>query len=931
MSLLLAVLIGALSIILPGYFLALALLKKTGMPMFEIAIIGFIFGMIFPPSMIWLESYLMNYIHLFSFSANLYDVNVIVLTLIGIALSIQQGAFSTGMLSKTPFSGIKLDSISIKQNVDKDYKKRISEIRNAVAHNNLDMKMILEHERQEEDLISRHAEEMQALKGAGVEERKKIEEAHIEQERRLYEEHEAEERTFLRSGSDSESKAAEKSGKMNYVWIILLVLMVLAFATRMLSIGIAPNYFEFDPYFDMISTQYILSHGYQLLFEHAAWPSLAGGTIHRLQPIVPYLEAYWYNLAGGYSTTATTINTTLLSLVSSWYPPITAALLVFVVFMFLYHEYGEYEGLIGAGLATVMPILFTTFIAGEQLVEPWGIFALFFFYAAYVLAVHNPKEPRFAILAGIAFASNFLGAHYYTVPAGILAFYLVLQGVIHVLRNEDTKDFYKMNIIMLAVILLFFIPYNAYGATLTERTPAILGVPVIVSFPIAALAFVAVFEYLPKIAKERKIIDQPLSFSLYGIWLVIIGIIAIILILFTPLGKPIQSYLALSAKFTTPSSPLFMTVQEYAPTGLNYDFGNGGFGIIGASVGGVSITVWAVLLAFTALELLAIWKRNSKSSIMAIAAVWPLAVAGLIEVKYIPHFGVGYIIAIGAILGELAIYYASSNKDSVRKILFYAGIAVVVIEAIPTGYQVLTAAANPSCNAIGQANNQLGAVLYCNTIPGYWLQATSWMSQNVGPYGPRILSWWDYGDWINWFGNSNAVLRGDNSVPTADYAAAAHYVLTQKDGVNSSALQQYMDSVQAKYILFDDQLVPKWGALDFLACVYINQTSEQYALAQGAQYGQPYQLGTSACEIKHDPAYIFIPVSQNIGNYCQIANATTQVYLKGFVVVGSNPTNQTYCVPVAAINNGLTVHLLNNNGTKSNAIITPAFFNGETS
>jgi len=57
------------------------------------------------------------------------------------------------------------------------------------------------------------------------------------------------------------------------------------------------------------------------------------------------------------------------------------------------------------------------------------------------------------------------------------------------------------------------------------------------------------------------------------------------------------------------------------------------------------------------------------------------------------------------------------------------------------------------------------------------------MRANVGPFGPRILSWWDYGDWINWFGNSNAVLRGDNAVATLDYAAAAQYVLGPTDGL----------------------------------------------------------------------------------------------------------------------------------------------------
>src|SRR5208283_5163129 len=96
MSLIIPLIIGVLSIIVPGFFLALALLKKTKLPMFEIAVIGFIFGMIFPPTMIWLESYLIPISPVFAYSNSLYAVNVIILTIIGIALSFQQGAFDSG-------------------------------------------------------------------------------------------------------------------------------------------------------------------------------------------------------------------------------------------------------------------------------------------------------------------------------------------------------------------------------------------------------------------------------------------------------------------------------------------------------------------------------------------------------------------------------------------------------------------------------------------------------------------------------------------------------------------------------------------------------------------------------------------------------------------------------------------------------------------
>ena len=139
--------------------------------------------------------------------------------------------------------------------------------------------------------------------------------------------------------------------------------------------------------------------------------------------------------------------------------------------MLLYHEYDEKIGLIGAGLAATMPTLISTFISGEQLVEPWGIMSLFFFVMAYMLAVRNMKNKRLAILAGIAFASTFLGAHYYTVTTGVLALYILLQGFIEIVRGHDLTDFYKMNAVVLIVIAIFLAIFLPYSSTLENRIP----------------------------------------------------------------------------------------------------------------------------------------------------------------------------------------------------------------------------------------------------------------------------------------------------------------------------------------------------------------------------------------------------------------------------------------------------------------------------
>jgi asparagine N-glycosylation enzyme membrane subunit Stt3 len=902
MSALLTAIIAFISIIVPGFFLALALLRKTKLNMIEIGTIGFIFGLIFPPVLTWLESYLINYIHAFSFSAGLYAVNVVLLTIVGIALCVQQGVLNLGFFSSLP-------ERTVISQANKAYKQRLNELRAKITALDIGTELIRKHKTEEEELVRRHAEENSRMKDLPQAERARIEAMHAEEERKLIEEHEREEHALLKN-------TEKKSSNINLIWVLLLFLMLFTFATRMMSIGIAPKFFEFDPYFDMQSTEFLLIHGYQWLYDHSAWPTAINGTPHRIEPIVPYLEAYWYQIS---NPPASQISTTLLSDVGSVYPPITAALLVFIVFLFLYHSYGEYPAIIGATLAAAMPALITTFIAGEQLVEPWGIFAMFFFYAAYLLAVQNPKEMRFAILAGIAFASSFLGAHYYTVTAGVFAICIAGQGVVNVFKKSENVDFYKMNAVVIAISAIFFLLFDPYNTVLTNKIPGVLGIPVIIAFPLVSLIFVALFEYGPVFAKKRKLIAST-NIEFYIGWLVVLGLIGLLLIAFTPLGKSVTGYLALSSHFTTPSIPLFMTVQEYQPTGFNFDFGSAGFGPIGASAFGVNALVWFVLILFTIMCALAIYNRDSKVSILALAAVWPLAIAGMIEIKYLPHFGVGYILAFCIIVGELLLMVkGKENKFSWNLILIVA-LVVVLLEA--TSFINLFSAAGNTCSTISSQGNSLGFDLYCNTLTNQWLTALAWMKQNVGPTAPRILSWWDYGDWINWFGNSNAVLRGDNSIALLDYATAARFVLGSKDGYGPANLVNFSNNVvYAKYVLFDDQLLPKWQALDFLACVDANQTSRAFAISQANGTGQPYVLGTSQCELTHSPAYLLVPENtNNINNYCTFAKGNISA-LKTLLLADNGVSNQTYCAPTNFTNGA--AHLLYPNGTKTNILIMP--------
>ncbi len=916
-STIVALLLSMLLMFIPGFLIALALLKKTGLNIFEIVVIGFIFGLCAPAGLTWVESYLMTYVHFFSYSLTLFLVNVALLTIIGAALCVWQGVFN---------------------NFEADFLPK-------KEHRTLDH---------------------------------------------------------------------------TWVWAVLVLLMLATFLTRMESIGTAPTFFEFDPYFDMIDSQYILTYGQQLLLDPSAWPAVPAGTNHRIEPIVPYIEAFWYDMVNAFSYHYTTFSTSLMSYVGGVYPPITAALLVFCVFLLLYKEYNEYIGLIGAAIVSAMPVIFSTFIAGEQLVEPWGIFALFFFLGTYMLAVKNPKSKRLAVLAGLAFVANFLGAHYYTVTTGVYAIYMILQGLVDIVRGTIDRDFYKMNITIIAVIAVFYLIYLPYSSTLQNRIPTVLGVPLTLSGLIAALLLVAIMDLVPFLLKERGIIFTNTELKSRLAWIGFVAVVALLAVLFTPIGNPIRGYLSLSVKFTTPSIPLFMTVEEYIPTGLLYDFGAQGFGMIGADIAGLPLLVWLVCAVSLVLLALSILYRNSKTAILYMAIALPLMFAGFSEVKYLPHFGVAYVILFCVILGE-AIFMAENNfqirhinsKDEARLdsgelipteakqydrhghiiaiilsigIFFFSTVLALVYlayiafsekykghaTAIWAAFAVLVvfigvsylsshtmlygesasyldavnsalmvgSAPTPAaaCNNIANAGYSTGYTLFCNTIQGYWLNAMSWIAANVGPAAPRVLAWWDYGDWINWFGHSNAVLRGDNANALEDYATAAQFVLGANQSVTPASLANMMNTNQTKYVLLDQDLISKWQALDFLGCVDRNLTSRQFAIAAGAsqQPPVPYVLGTSQCEVAHDPQFALIPyqalvpnvnsTQQSINFYCSISNKSA-IYIQTELVSGGALSNQSVCVNPNGPSSGV-LYVYNQSGKKMNAVIQSAFYEG---
>lgn len=140
------------------------------------------------------------------------------------------------------------------------------------------------------------------------------------------------------------------------------------------------------------------------------------------------------------------------------------------------------------------------------------------------------------------------------------------------------------------------------------------------------------------------------------------------------------------------------------------------------------------------------------------------------------------------------------------------------------------------------------AYFRCQRLSDYWVDSMEWISRNT-PADARVTSWWDYGHWINYFGQRGAVIRNDQHASPSMVGDVAHAYI---DGTPGD-LKSFMQAHSSQYALFDVELISgggslggKYGALNYLSCARDNLTS----VAQSP--------GESQCEAQHFWETIFI-------------------------------------------------------------------------
>ncbi len=198
----------------------------------------------------------------------------------------------------------------------------------------------------------------------------------------------------------------------------------------------------------------------------------------------------------------------------------------------------------------------------------------------------------------------------------------------------------------------------------------------------------------------------------------------------------------------------------------------------------------------------------------------------------------------------------------------------------------------------------------CGFLSPYWLSSMEWISQNMGNdttvgSGNRVISWWDYGHWINFFGQSNTVLRNEHN--SRDMIGRTAYSYLDSD---AAGLRDTMKTYDARYALMDVEIVGggsadaiqyggKYGALNYLGCAYVNQTTVNTP------------LGSSACETSHLWETIIVPSQPQTAQTCVISQSTQQTgYVAYRMAYARTPQGvqqqpqPAYCVTGGMLANG---------------------------
>ncbi len=469
------------------------------------------------------------------------------------------------------------------------------------------------------------------------------------------------------------------------------------------------------------------------------------------------------------------------------FPVFLGALTAILFFFLLRRIAGEAAGLFASLIIAVSPPLIERGNLGWYKSEPLAIFL--FALASYIFLTLFDKEMRPGsrmLRAGIA---GFLVGYANTSWGGSLYFNVAFGLIFLVL------PFVGVDLPYLAPAILVFTASALFGSAIFPRP----GVEIVTNPAGVALIGGALFVLIAQWSKSwvkpseyrQTLVKLIFGFALAGLSVLSFGFI----------GGISLRYLSAIFPWVRTGNPLVESVAEhFVPAGSDY-FSSylivlffGAFGAIIALRRKNVPTIYALVIGLTGLYVSAAFSRLLVYSSIALALLAGIGFAELafavVKPSAIPLVKKKTVYATRS---EMRVVYSVAL---VALISFPASVYWIPNPAPCTVTNTYLCDQSPADSGVSLSN---GGTIFSRSQLNDWVQALDWVRDNT-PRNAVIISWWDYGYWLNVMGNrttvaDNATLNGTRIAQigrmfmsnTTVAARIAKHLATGPDGVQRPA------------------------------------------------------------------------------------------------------------------------------------------------
>ena len=512
--------------------------------------------------------------------------------------------------------------------------------------------------------------------------------------------------------------------------IVLGLIVIIAFAVRMMPIRWGYYINEFDPYLQWRMAQFTVDHGFLAWFK---W--------HDTMSWYPYgADMPTWNLYGEAFVVAAIYmmvhfvgaNVAVFDLVM-WFPVFAGTITVLISYFLGKDLWGKGAGLLTALFLALNPSSIGRTQLGFLRHEPLGILLMLVIFVAFrrsqVESYSTQKSVAYATVAGFSLfylAAEWAGSLF---PLDLIVLYTI---VLVVIGRYSRRLFLSYSISMGIFLLLtpFLVPKLGFGSLTDLDWLAI---------PVGEVLL---------LAREASSYIEARKLQLATLTGFVVAAIAVVAVLshFNLVSIPYGKFYAVINPFVRGNVPIIQSVAEHQPAtwgSFFYEFGTITFlvlfGLVFTIQRGRNDDIFLLLWAITGVYFAASFVRLT---LLLAPAFCILGAIGTVELGK-PAVD---------IVREAVIYPKRKTKV-ISRIGREFGVAIfliLLIAIIPTFWTAVRGSYQPATivtSSIPTAPAAGDELKYQD-----WLEALSWMRLNT-PSDATIFAWWDYGYWITALGD----------------------------------------------------------------------------------------------------------------------------------------------------------------------------------